>query len=81
MSALIIAKRGQRPKFAEKISRRQRKIFARKEYYEKNLSTQEKTEKQGSRFQKAHGFDRRQKGFEEKKKQGQKEAQRLKKRN
>ena len=45
--------------------------------YEKNLSTQEKTEKQGSRIQKAYGFDRRQKGFKEKKKQGKKEAFRI----
>ena len=31
-------------------------------YYEKNLSTQEKTKKQGTRFQKENGYDGWQKG-------------------
>ena len=44
------------------------------DYYEKDLSAQEETEKQSSRLQKENGDDRRQKGFKEKKKQGQKEA-------
>ena len=51
------------------------KIRTKKEVnYEKNLSTQEKTEKQSSRVQKENGDYRRQKNFEKKKKQGQKEA-------
>ena len=43
-------------------------------FYEEDLSAQEKTEKQGSRLQKKNGFHRGKKGFEEKKRQGQKEA-------
>lgn len=42
--------------------------------YEKNIPAQEKTEKQGSRLQKKNGLHRGKKGFEEKKRQGQKEA-------
>ena len=41
---------------------------------EKDLSAQEKTEEQSSRFQKENVHNRRKKRFKEKKKQGQKEA-------
>lgn len=47
---------------------------------EKNLSTQKKTEKQGSRLQKENVHDGRQKGIEEKKKQGPQKAERVNKR-
>ena len=43
-------------------------------FYEEDLSAQEKTEKQGSRLQKENGFHRGKKGFKEKKKQRQKKA-------
>lgn len=66
----------------KEIEERARAIKGAKEKYkeknhEKNLSAQEKTEKQGSRIQKENGFHCRQKGIEEKKKQGQKKAQRI----
>jgi len=37
---------------------------------EKNLSTQKEDQKQSTRFQKENGYNRRQKGSEEKKRQG-----------
>lgn len=40
---------------------------------EENVSTQEKTEKQSARIQRKNVYERRQKRFEEKKKQGKKE--------
>jgi len=46
-------------------------------FYEEDLSAQEKTEKQGSRLQKENGFHRGKKRFEKKKKQRQKKAVRL----
>lgn len=49
-------------------------ITIKRYIYEKNVSTQKKTEKQGARFQKENGFGCGQKRIEEKKKQGQKEA-------
>lgn len=53
------------------------KKIKKENYYEKNLSAQEKTEKQSTRVQKENGFQSRQKRIEEKKKQRQKEALRL----
>ena len=46
----------------------------RRKNYEKNLSTQEKTEEQSARFPQENGNDCRQKGVEEKKSKGQKET-------
>ena len=48
--------------------------IVRRNNHEKNVPTQEKTEKQSTRIQRKNVYERRKKCFEEKKKQGKKAA-------